>query len=73
VIEADAFNGHAWHTLGGLDQEQGRLDSAAKAYSNGQLSGGARKPSTLLCYEIFCMYICMARACALCRTNPMRS
>ena len=43
VIEADAYNGHAWHTLGALDEEQGRLDSAAKAYANGQRSSGVSK------------------------------
>ena len=50
VIHADGFNGHAWHSLGALDEEQGQLDAAQKCYANGQRSGGARRCRQCILY-----------------------
>ena len=44
VLNLDANNGHAWHTLGQLEEQQGKLEAALTCYSAGQQSNGAFLP-----------------------------
>jgi len=41
VLSLDANNGHAWHTMGQMEEQQGKLDAAVACYSAGQQSNGA--------------------------------
>ena len=40
VLDLDASNGHAWHTMGQMEEKQGKLDAALGCYSAGQQGSG---------------------------------
>jgi predicted TPR repeat methyltransferase len=40
VVSLDPSNGHAWHTMGQMEEQEGKLDAAMKCYVAGQLSTG---------------------------------
>ena len=40
VVSLDPSNGHAWHTMGQMEEQEGKLDAAMKCYSAGQHSTG---------------------------------
>ena len=44
VLNLDASSGHAWHTLGQIEEQQGKLEAALTCYSAGQHSNGAFLP-----------------------------
>lgn len=50
VIEAEPSNGHAWHSLGMLEEQQGRLQEALDCFKRGQQSDGA--PSQLSTFPL---------------------
>lgn len=52
VIEAEPSNGHAWHSLGMLEEQQGRLQEALDCFKRGQKSDGA--PSHLSTFLLCC-------------------
>ena len=40
VLDLDASNGHAWHTMGQMEEKQGKLDAALTCYAAGQQGSG---------------------------------
>lgn len=42
MLDLDASNGHAWHTMGQMEEKQGKLDAALACYSAGQQGSGER-------------------------------
>ena len=40
MLEVDHEQGHAWHTLGQMEEEQGQLQAARDCYQRGSHSSG---------------------------------
>ena len=40
VLDLDASNGHAWHTMGQMEEKKGKLDAALGCYTAGQQGSG---------------------------------
>ena len=40
MLDLDASNGHTWHTMGQMEEKQGKLDAALACYSAGQQGSG---------------------------------
>ncbi len=40
VLSLDVSNGHAWHTMGQMEEKQGKLDAALACYAAGQQGSG---------------------------------
>ena len=50
VLNLDASNGHAWHTMGQMEEKQGKLDAALTCYSAGQQGSGESVFPMLIIY-----------------------
>ncbi len=56
MLEMDHEQGHAWHTLGQMEEEQGQIQAAQDCYQRGSHSSGDLTHLVKLCAKMKLLY-----------------